>query len=156
MKHILKKAHKNHVLKEVEGEPFFSTSFELSGSTKFSSDMVFTLFYQEEMDVRKKISKEIVDLFLQEGMVSFYTKVAEEFSLDVTEDSLFDCRKITVADNIMRQWFTQFEKEHGKLAGGNLSCYLCICGPKKNGELGEDEVEIQNGFIYTEKAGNKA
>ncbi len=36
--------------------------------------------------MRKKVSKETVDLFLKEGIVSFYTKVAEEFSLDVTED----------------------------------------------------------------------
>ncbi len=101
--------------------------------------------------MRKRVSKETVDLFLKEGMASFYMQVAEEFSLDVPKDSLFDCRKITVADNIMHRWFTQFEEEHGKLSGGNLSSYLCIYGPKKNGELREDEVEVQDGFIYMEK-----
>lgn len=97
--------------------------------------------------MRKKVLKETVDLFLKEGIVPFYTKVAEEFSLNVAEDSIFDCRKIIVADNIMQQWFSQFEEEHGKSAGGNLSCYLCISGPKKDEELGEDEVEIQDGFL---------
>ena len=53
---------------------------------KICRQYIVQIILRGGVDMRKKVSKETVDLFLKEGIVSFYTKVAEEFSLDVTED----------------------------------------------------------------------
>ncbi|MCD8073870.1 MAG: hypothetical protein LUF27_02330 [Lachnospiraceae bacterium] len=86
--------------------------------------------------MKKAISPETADAFTDSmNMSAFFEKAAGEFCLPVSRDTIFDCRKITVASDIIRRWYGTVEHKHGKAYLAELTRYLLLCGPKENKEL---------------------
>lgn len=94
--------------------------------------------------MKKIISKETIKSFIKEmSLAKFYENVAAEFGVDTPDK--YDCTKINVAVNIYDQWYEQWAKETD-YPDCELSMRLMMCGPKADGKLQEDEVEILPGF----------
>lgn len=94
--------------------------------------------------MKKIISKETIKSFINEmSLATFYGNVAKEFG--VTTPDMYDCTKINVAVNIYDQWYEQWAKETN-IPDYELSTHLLMCGPKVDGGLQDDEVEILPGF----------
>lgn len=99
--------------------------------------------------MRKKLTKGTADSLFGDTLsfVRFYEGVAQEFGLPVSENTLYDCRKILVAKNIMTRWLTQCEELYGKWSRIELAQKICILGPKASEDLEDNEVEIEKGFV---------
>lgn len=98
--------------------------------------------------MRKKISTKTIERFSEENSLTvFYEEAAKEMGLSVDESSIFDCRRILVASNIIQAWYADFEEKYGKGCLAELAQHLLLLGPKENHDLEENEVEILEGFI---------
>ena len=98
--------------------------------------------------MKKIISKETIQSFIKEmSLVKFYENVAKEFGVTISDD--WDYSKIIVSTSIYDQWYKQWEAEvsYPTLM---LSERLLMDGPKADGKLQDDEVEILPGF-YEDK-----
>ena len=101
----------------------------------------------------KRVSEICIASFLDTmDMRAFYERTAQEFRIDIGEDSVFDCRKIMIASNILEKWSSRFETVYGKEKRAELMAYLCMVGPKTMKYLKEDEVEILPGFVLRKGA----
>lgn len=99
--------------------------------------------------MRKRVTKETIDSLLEDGLsfVRFYQNVAAEFQMPVMESTIFDCRKILVASNIINHWYGQVREKYGKGGTDVLTREICIFGPKTAEDFADDEVELQRGFL---------
>ncbi|MCD7884564.1 MAG: hypothetical protein LUI87_12790 [Lachnospiraceae bacterium] len=98
--------------------------------------------------MKKKISPEIIDAFTDDmSMTTFFEKVAQEFALSVSGDTVFDCRKITIASDIIERWYETAEQKHGKESLPALTRHLLLFGPKENKALKNGETEVMEGFL---------
>lgn len=94
--------------------------------------------------MKKIISKGTINSFIKEmSLATFYENVAEEFGVEMPD--MYDCTKINVAVNIYDQWYEQWAKETN-IPDCELSMHLLMRGPKVDGKLQDDEVEILPGF----------
>ena len=79
------------------------------------------------MKTVKEITQETVDSFIETmSLTIFYEKVADELQTTAPEGYGFDCRKISISNEIQEQWIQQFEEKLGKGIFQNCSecCYL--------------------------------
>lgn len=67
------------------------------------------------MKTVKEITQETVDSFIETmSLTIFYEKVADELQTTAPEGYGFDCRKISISNEIQEQWIQQFEEKLGK------------------------------------------
>ena len=97
----------------------------------------------------REVKQETIDAFYPNlNLTAFYRKVAEEFQMPVEEGYGFDCTKIRIATNIQEQWCEQFERENGEEQRWQINIKLCMAGPCVNRHLHDNEVEIEENWIY--------
>ena len=96
----------------------------------------------------KKLSEKCIDSFLEHrSILTFYEEAAKECGLRVTENSVFDCTRIRIAENILEKWKRDFTDHYGQENVIQLMQHLCLFGPKAAGDLKDNEAEISKGFL---------
>ena len=109
----------------------------------------------KKREMRKIVSKATIDsLFTDEefNFIRFYKNVAQEFGLPVVDNTMYDCRKVVVADNIMTHWYEECKKIYGKDGIYELTRLFLLCGPKAAEHLGVDEIEVEEGYAQEKAA----
>lgn len=82
-------------------------------------------------------------------LIDFYEKVAHKAGLDFDDNSLFDCRKISVTKRVQTEissYYHDDEQLSGECIGTLFTCY----GPKAILDKNKETpyiAEVQNGFI---------
>ena len=105
--------------------------------------------------MKKMVSKDTIDsLFTDDefSLIRFYENVAQEFGVPVAENTMYDCRKVVVADNIMTHWYEECKKIYGKDGIYELTRLFLLCGPKAAEHLGVDEIEVEEGYAQEKSA----
>lgn len=81
-------------------------------------------------------------------LTTFYVNVAKKLSPNVTDDVMFDCRKVCVTKSV-EDCIWSYYKELEKMDKWDIVTLWLICGPKSN--LEEDglsyQVGVEDGFI---------
>ena len=80
------------------------------------------------------------------SITNLFRKVAEKLGAEETEDTKYDCTKILASKTISDSIFYYMQNVEGldRMTAGML--WLCY-GPKTSESLGEDEVDVEEGFI---------
>ena len=103
------------------------------------------------MSMRKQLGEQSISVFIDSmDMYAFYRETAEILGMKVTGQDSFDCTKICISETILKKWEEQFAEKYGRDRMPELMRYLCLVGPKTDLKLGQDEVEVQNGFLVKE------
>lgn len=80
------------------------------------------------------------------GLGEFYKNVATLLGHTETDTTKYDCREITVANNIQEAWFDYYRTEHNA-QDYEIAMLLLCSGAKVDENLKDNEVEVFNGFI---------
>lgn len=84
----------------------------------------------------------------------FYEMIAKKMGVVVTDDALFDCRKICVTKNVQDEIWSYYKEV--KFAKDEEIAMLLVCsGPKANLEAMNSEqyrAEVEDGFLSTKNA----
>lgn len=76
----------------------------------------------------------------------FYRNVATELGHTETENTMYDCREINVANNIQEAWFKYYEEKYN-VTKTDVAMLLLMSGAKVDTDLKDNEVEVFDGFI---------
>lgn len=82
----------------------------------------------------------------EQGLVEFYSYVAEICNIEITEESGFDCTKICVTKPVQDS-IKKYYSEYQKLSAEEIGAKLLLCGPKANLTGDGYEVEVEDGFV---------
>lgn len=100
------------------------------------------------MKTVKEITQETVDSFIETmSLTIFYEKVADELQTIAPEGYGFDCRKISISNEIQEQWIQQFEEKLGKEHLPELFRMLLLAGPKVEHQLKANEIATEENWI---------
>lgn len=79
---------------------------------------------------------------------TFYENLAKKLSIDIADDTLFDCRKICVSKSV-RETIWLYYREEENMDAGDISMLWLSFGPKANLDNKDNRyfVEVANGFI---------
>ena len=79
---------------------------------------------------------------------AFYENVAKKLSIDIADDTLFDCRKICVNKSVQEAIWSYYREEKDA-EDGDISMLWLSFGPKANLDNKDNRysVEVVNGFI---------
>jgi hypothetical protein len=80
------------------------------------------------------------------GIIELFHEVATLMG-KANEDLKYDCRCINIAENIQDGFFTHYREEEPSLTREGITTLLLLWGPKVDGQLADNEVEIFEGFI---------
>ena len=87
------------------------------------------------------------------GIVELYDAVATEMGHTNISELDYDCRKINIANNIQDGIYEEYmtlgkeQNLHESDIRMGITMLLAVSGPKVNGNLADDEVEVLDGFI---------
>jgi len=82
----------------------------------------------------------------------FYRFLAGQFG-SYDDVKSIDCRKVCVADNVMKSWYDAADNFIPPIDQGSLSMQICINGPKIDKELKDNEVLLEEGWIEWNEEG---
>ncbi len=96
-------------------------------------------------------------------LVRLYQVVAEEMGYDSTDKRLrYDCRKICISKEMQQMLYESYEamypeqfRRDRRGATMSVTMLLVTSGPKVNQELDADMVEIEEGFLFYSKEGER-
>lgn len=86
----------------------------------------------------------------EQGLVAFYSYVAEICDIEITEKSTFDCTKICVTKSVLDS-IIRYYSEYQKLSDEETIVELLLCGPKANLTGDGYEIEVEDGFVIEGK-----
>ena len=87
------------------------------------------------------------------SIVELYDAVAKEMGYTNISDLEYDCCKINIASNIQDGIYAEYlalgkeQSLHESDVRTGIAMLLAVSGPKVNGNLADDEVEVLDGFI---------
>lgn len=82
------------------------------------------------------------------GLSAFYENVAKKLSIDIANDTLFDCSKICVNKSVQEAIWSYYREEKNA-EDDSISTLWLICGPKANLDNKNNlyVAKIYDGFI---------
>lgn len=89
------------------------------------------------------------------GLNECFEAIAKVMGHTITSETQFDCRNVNVAANIQDGFYQHYtdlilskdETETVDSARVDVTMLLAIYGPKVDGTLADDEVEVFDGFL---------
>ena len=102
------------------------------------------------MKTVKEITQETVDSFIETmSLTIFYEKVADELQTTAPEGYGFDCRKISISNEIQEQWIQQFEEKLGKEHLPELIGAMELLSQNAGDKAGQAKLlELRNALKY--------
>jgi len=108
---------------------------------------------------RDMLAKEFFDgteksIFLSEEQMTqtlcnFYRTAAEMLGYEENEKTMYDCTRILVAVNVQDAIIASYKAACPKVTTEQIIIHLAISGPKVAEDLKENEVVLQEGFVFT-------
>lgn len=83
------------------------------------------------------------------GITDMYKQVARLAGYEVTDNTRYDCRKVSVSENIADNIYNYYETHKG-MSKQDIGMIWLNFGPKCESRLPKDTVEIEEGFCYEE------
>lgn len=81
------------------------------------------------------------------SIVGLYEKVAEKMNIEDSDDTTYDCKKITVSKDVADQIFKYYEETDPTDSKEAMGMRWVIYGPKTDDELPDGTVIVQDGFF---------
>lgn len=86
---------------------------------------------------------------MTQTLCNFYRTAAEMLGYEENEKTMYDCTRILVAVNVQDAIIASYKAVCPKVTMEQIIIHLAISGPKVAEDLKENEVVLQEGFVFT-------
>ena len=85
---------------------------------------------------------------MEQTLCDFYRTAAEILGYEENETTMYDCTRILVAAHVQDAIIASYKAACPKVTMEQIIMHLAMSGPKIAEDLGENEVVLQEGFIF--------
>ena len=85
---------------------------------------------------------------MEQTLCDFYRTAAEILGYEENETTMYDCTRILVAAHVQDAIIASYKAACPKVTMEQIIMHLAMSGPKVAEDLGENEVVLQEGFIF--------